>query len=222
MRRALFPWRRLLASADLATLDHVVVVENTAIPKIAAIYARTPVDTPAGPGRPFHLADAAAPYLSQRFVAANFGFHSKTMNGVAEQPERWKRAVRLRSTAPWDRRSAGFMWHAIFRPKPKRRSTIWWRTCGSALKERIAGARLDEPADQAFKALDKPARLDVKLRLPGQVARLSWPWKCDATTCSGDTQSATRRFAWRRQVNRFQCARSTATTGTINLQTVNA
>jgi putative endopeptidase len=41
----------------------------------------------------FHLADAAAPYLSKRFVDANFAFHGKVMTGVVEQPERWKRAV---------------------------------------------------------------------------------------------------------------------------------
>jgi predicted metalloendopeptidase len=41
----------------------------------------------------FHVVDAAAPYLSKRFVAANFAFRGRTMSGVAEQPERWKRAV---------------------------------------------------------------------------------------------------------------------------------
>jgi putative endopeptidase len=40
-----FPWRRLLAGADLVGLDHVVMVENTAVRKIAAVYGRTPVDT---------------------------------------------------------------------------------------------------------------------------------------------------------------------------------
>jgi putative endopeptidase len=79
-----FPWQRLLTRADLEDLGRVVVVENTAIPKIAAIFARTPLDTLKA-WQAFHLADAAAPYLSKRFVAANFVFHSKTMSGVAEQ-----------------------------------------------------------------------------------------------------------------------------------------
>src|SRR6202790_2767424 len=52
-----FPWRQLLTSAGLGGLDHVVVVENTAIPKIAAVYAHTPVDTLKA-WQAFHLADA--------------------------------------------------------------------------------------------------------------------------------------------------------------------
>ena len=32
-KTARFPWRRLLANADLGNLDQVIVVENTAIPK---------------------------------------------------------------------------------------------------------------------------------------------------------------------------------------------
>src|SRR5258706_110439 len=91
-KSAPFPWRRLLANADLERLEHVVVVEKTAVPKIAAIYARTPLPTLKA-WQAFHLVDAAAPYLSKRFVDANFAFHGKVMTGVAEQPERWKRAV---------------------------------------------------------------------------------------------------------------------------------
>jgi hypothetical protein len=40
-----FPRRRFLASAGLGGPDRVVVEENTAIPKIAAVYARAPLDT---------------------------------------------------------------------------------------------------------------------------------------------------------------------------------
>ena len=87
-----FPWRTLFANADLGAIDRVVVVEKTAIPKIAAVYALTPVATLKA-WHAFHLADSAAPYLSKRFVGANCEFHSRTMTGVAEQPERWKRAV---------------------------------------------------------------------------------------------------------------------------------
>ena len=39
-RVAPFPWRRFLQGAELAELDRVVLAEATAIPKIAAVYAR--------------------------------------------------------------------------------------------------------------------------------------------------------------------------------------
>lgn len=40
-----------------------------------------------------HAVDAAAPYLSDPFVAAHFHFHGTTLSGTPEQRERWKRAV---------------------------------------------------------------------------------------------------------------------------------
>src|SRR6516225_4352976 len=40
-----FPWRRFLRGAELGELDHLILAEVTAIPKIAAAYARTPIAT---------------------------------------------------------------------------------------------------------------------------------------------------------------------------------
>src|SRR5690606_32838404 len=37
--------------------------------------------------------DNNAPHLSKQFVDLNFDFYSKTLRGVPEQRERWKRAV---------------------------------------------------------------------------------------------------------------------------------
>ncbi|MGH9485633.1 MAG: M13 family metallopeptidase, partial [Terriglobales bacterium] len=42
----------------------------------------------------WHLAHAAAPALSQKFVNANFDFFSKTLEGVTALRPRWKRCVR--------------------------------------------------------------------------------------------------------------------------------
>jgi endothelin-converting enzyme/putative endopeptidase len=43
----------------------------------------------------WHLAHAAAPYLSDAFVRENFAFYSKTLRGVPELKPRWKRCVAL-------------------------------------------------------------------------------------------------------------------------------
>jgi putative endopeptidase len=213
---ASFPWRRLLASADLAALDHVVVVENTAIPKIAAAFARTPLDTLKA-WQAFHIADAAAPYLSQRFVAANFGFHSRTMSGVAEQPERWKRAVATVNGAMGQ--AIGRVYVArYFPPEAKARIDDLVAHMRIALKERIA--RLDWMSPQTkLKALDKLARLDVKLGYPDK-------WRDYAALevrrddLLADMQT-TRRFAWLRQVNRLN-APVDRDDWYLNPQTVNA
>jgi putative endopeptidase len=41
----------------------------------------------------YKLIDAYAPYLSEDFVAANFGLYGRQLGGIPEQKPRWKRAV---------------------------------------------------------------------------------------------------------------------------------
>src|SRR5215468_8263019 len=158
-----FPWRRLLAGADLGGVDRVVVVENTAIPKIAAVYARTPVDTLKA-WQAFHLADAAAPYLSKRFVDAHFAFHDKVMTGVAEEPERWKRAVDTIEDVMGQAVGRAYV-ARYFSPETKAQIAALTAELGIALKARIE--RLDWMSRRTKrKALDKLARLNVKIGYP--------------------------------------------------------
>jgi putative endopeptidase len=193
-----FSWRRLLGSADLGGLDRVVVVEKSAIPKIAAVYARAPVDTLKA-WQAFHLADAAAPYLSQRFVVANFAFHSGTMFGVAQQPERWKRAVAT---------VEGIMGQAIgrvyvaryFPPAAKAQIDDLVAQLRIALKGRIE--RLDWMSqDTKLKALDKLARLNAQIAYPDKWRDYS-ALAVRPDDLMGDVQAG-RTFAWLRQVNRL-------------------
>jgi putative endopeptidase len=87
-----FAWNRFLAGAGLAGLDRLVVSENTAFPKIAAVYAATPVDTLKA-WQAFSVADNTAFYLPPPFAEARFEFRDKTLSGQPRQQDRWKRAV---------------------------------------------------------------------------------------------------------------------------------
>ena len=87
-----FAWDRFLAAAGLGRLDRVVVSENTAFPKIAAVYASTPLDALKA-WQAFTVADNAAFYLPPAFSQARFQFREKTLSGQAEEKARWKRAV---------------------------------------------------------------------------------------------------------------------------------
>jgi len=87
-----FPWRGFLAEAGLGAPAKVVVVEKTALPKIAAIFAETPVDVLQA-WLAFSVADNAAPYLSKPFTDAAFEMRQKGLSGQAEQQTRWKRGV---------------------------------------------------------------------------------------------------------------------------------
>ena len=87
-----FPWKAFLAEAGLGGPAKVVVIEKTALPKIAAIYAATPVDVLQA-WLAFNVADNAAPYLSKPFATAAFEMRQKTLSGQAEEQARWKRGV---------------------------------------------------------------------------------------------------------------------------------
>ncbi|HEX5378249.1 MAG TPA: M13 family metallopeptidase N-terminal domain-containing protein, partial [Phenylobacterium sp.] len=89
-----FPWKPFLEGAGLGQATRLVVRENTALPKIAAIFARTPVETLKA-YQAFNMADQAAPYLSKAFDQAHYEFREKTITGQLEQRPRWKRGVTL-------------------------------------------------------------------------------------------------------------------------------
>ena len=87
-----FDWPAFFAAASLATPDHVVIEENTAIAKIAAIIGAAPMDTLQA-WAAFHLAVDAAPVLSKNFVTAAFEFDNHELQGQPQEKPRWKRAV---------------------------------------------------------------------------------------------------------------------------------
>ncbi len=87
-----FPWKPFLASAGLGAYGQVVVVEKSAFPKIADIFASTSPDVLRA-WLSFTVADNAAPYLSKPFADAYFEMRNKTLSGQPAQADRWKRAV---------------------------------------------------------------------------------------------------------------------------------
>ncbi|MBS0461401.1 MAG: M13 family metallopeptidase [Proteobacteria bacterium] len=87
-----FAWSGYLDSAGLGHVQRIVVGEKSAFPKLAALYARTPITTIKA-WQAAHIADNAAFYLSKPFADAWFDLHEKTLAGQPEQPVRWKRGV---------------------------------------------------------------------------------------------------------------------------------
>ena len=70
----------------------VVVRQNTAFPKLAAIFAETPVETLQA-WQAFRVVDQTAPFLSPRFVNARFEFRGRDLAGQQEERPRWRRGV---------------------------------------------------------------------------------------------------------------------------------
>ena len=87
-----FAWPEFLDAAGLGKVDHVIVAEKTAFPKISAVFGDTPIEVLQA-WLAFNVADHAAPYLSKPFADAFFELRQKTLSGQAEQQVRWKRGV---------------------------------------------------------------------------------------------------------------------------------
>jgi putative endopeptidase len=211
-----FPWRTLLSGADLGGVDRVVVVENTAIPKIAAICERTPLATLKA-WQAYHLTDGAAAYLSKRFVDASFAFHSRTMGGVAQLPERWKRAVATVNGAMGQ--AVGRVYVArYFPPEAKAQIDDLVARLRVALKSRIE--RLDWMSEETKgKALEKLAHINVKIAYPEKWRDYS-ALEVTRDDILSDVQ-ASRTFGWMRQVRRLNSPVDRDEWG-MNPQTVNA
>jgi putative endopeptidase len=88
-----FPWDVYLKGADLGAVNRVIASEVTAIPKIAAVFASTPMAVLKA-WQAFTVTDNAAFYLSEPFSAARFQFRNHSLSGQPAKPARWKRALR--------------------------------------------------------------------------------------------------------------------------------
>ncbi len=83
-------WNRSLTESETMA-PKILVADNTAIKALAALYAKTPLETLKTWQR-FKVASQAAPYLSKRFVDSNFEF-SKVLTGAKELRPRWRRGI---------------------------------------------------------------------------------------------------------------------------------
>ena len=86
-------WSAWFAGAGIGPQKRLIVTEKTAVRDIAALYAKTPLDT-IKLWQQFHVADNAAPYLSKPFVDSRFEY-TKALSGVSELRPRWKRGLTL-------------------------------------------------------------------------------------------------------------------------------
>ena len=87
-----FPWKTFLEAQGYAGESKFVVTEVTAIPKLAKLFAATPVAT-WKPYLTYHFLRASSDVLPTTFDAEVFDFAGRTLNGQPEQRERWKRGV---------------------------------------------------------------------------------------------------------------------------------
>jgi len=193
-----FPWKAYLAGAHLGGVDHFIVSENTAFPKIAAIYAATPVDVLQA-WEAFTTADGASPALSKAFVDNNFAFRSKTLQGQLEQKARWRRAVTTTNGALGE--AVGEQYVATYFPaEEKAQMEEMVGHIRDAMAARIQNVSWMTPETKA-KALDKLSKLRVKIGYPNKWRDYS-AFTVDANDLYGNVERASA-FEWARQVARL-------------------
>ena len=61
-----FAWKRLFTGLNVGSVPMIVVGDKTAVPKLAAVFAATPLDTLKA-WQAFHVVDSAAPYPRETF-----------------------------------------------------------------------------------------------------------------------------------------------------------
>jgi len=160
-----FDFAGLLEARGLGKVQRLIVGDNTAFPKKAAIFAGTPLATLQA-WMAFGITDAAAPYLSKAFVDASFGFHAKTLSGQPEQRARWKRGVMLTNDVLGE--AVGKIYVARYFPAASKRQMLELvNNVRTVLAERIN--RLDWMGEETKKAAQrKLASFTVKIGYPDE------------------------------------------------------
>jgi putative endopeptidase len=193
-----FPWQAFMKAAHLAKADRVVVAENTAFPKIAAIYAKTPIETLKA-WQAFHLADQAAPYLSKAFDEAHYDFRDKMLSGQPQQRPRWKRATTLVDSQIGEALGQLYV-AAYFPPESKAKMQALVSDILTAMGARIEKVSWMGP-DTKQKALEKLSKFHVKIAYPDK-----WRDYSGLLLKDGDLYGNVERaiaFDWDYRVNRL-------------------
>jgi predicted metalloendopeptidase len=87
-----FDWNVYFDAAKLSGYENFIVWQPAALISIAKATADVPVET-WKTYFTFHLLDDASPYLAKAFADESFDFYTRTLSGVPQQQDRWKRAV---------------------------------------------------------------------------------------------------------------------------------
>src|SRR5215468_8152603 len=193
-----FPWSTYLAAAQVGDAPRIVVSQLSAFPKLATIFAETPLDTLKA-WQAFRVVDQAAPYLSKRFVDARFEFRNKELGGQLEDRPRAKRGVQLVSSSVGELVGKEYV-ARYFPPASKAQMEELVGQLRQALQERIE--RLPwMTAETKAKALEKLSLFGVKIGYPNKWRDYS-ALKIDPTDLVANLRN-TGEFRWAYAVSKL-------------------
>jgi putative endopeptidase len=160
-----FSWSTYFAAAQVGEARRVVVSQLTAFPKLATIFAETPLDILQA-WQAFRVVDQAAPYLSRRFVDARFEFRNKELSGQLEDRPRVKRGIQLVNSSVGELVGKEYV-ARYFPPASKAQMEELVGQLRRTLRERIEHLPW-MTAETKAKALEKLSLFGVKIGYPNK------------------------------------------------------
>jgi putative endopeptidase len=193
-----FAWQDYYTAVGVGDVPRLIVRQDTAMPRMAAVYAETPMDVIQA-WQAFHSVDDAAPRLSRRFSDAQWEFRSRDLQGQPMQRSRDKRGISF---------AEGMLGEAIgrqyvaeyFPPEYRAQMEELVANLRIALGNRIPNYTWMSEATKAA-ALEKLAKFTVKIGYPDRWRDYS-ALEVRGDDLFGNTERA-GLFQWQYQLNRL-------------------
>lgn len=158
-----FDWALMLKTAGLQSSPQILMTQNTAVSALGKVFADTPLQTWKDYLAYRFVSDHAA-YLPKAFDQARFDFYSKTLSGVQQQRERWKRGVQIVNGALGEAVGKAYV-AKFYPPAAEKQMAELIENLREAYKDRITAASwMDEPTRKA--ALAKLAAFEPRVGHP--------------------------------------------------------
>jgi putative endopeptidase len=158
-----FPWTKFFESQKVATPEWF----SLGIPAFHQEVSKMLADVPVAQWQTwlrFKLLDDAAPYLSDNFVAAQFDFYGKTLQGQKEPRARWKRVLGMIENSAGEAMGQRYV-EVAFPASSKAQMQELVDNLKVALKARIENlAWMSDPTKK--KAMEKLAAFNTKIGYP--------------------------------------------------------
>jgi Predicted metalloendopeptidase len=217
-------WPALLEAAGLKDAPVFILWHPKAIPGLAALAAREPLDAWKD-WLAFHAVDRAATLLPKRFVDERFNFYGKALSGTPELRPRWQRGVDFTNAALGE--AVGRLYvKRYFPPETKAKVQAMVGDLVKAFGSRIDALTWMSPETKA-KAKQKLATLKVGVGYPDR-----WEDYAGLEIVKGDALGNVQRadlFEYRRQlaklgqpVDRDEWWMTPQTVNAVNLPLQNA
>lgn len=158
-----YDWKAYLAAMGVSESQDLNVRQPEFAKAFAAMAASEPLDSWKTYFR-WHLVRASASYLPKRFDEEAFAFFGRTLNGVPEQEERWKRVQAATDGALGEALGQIYVEKA-FSAKSKERMKVLVENLRASLKDRIEAAPW-MGAETKKAAQKKLAAFGVKIGYP--------------------------------------------------------